>query len=62
MKLKYPYYWAGEASEGLIVNHSELTGFCTSNGLSAGEIAYVADQMRMTAVRTINNICESRED
>lgn len=56
--LKYPKTWAGAASEGLIINYSELTALCVANGLGAN-IAYIAEQMRMSAMGTVNRILES---
>lgn len=57
--IKYPKTWAGAASEGLIINYSELTALCMANELDSGNIAYIAEQMRMSAMGTINQILES---
>lgn len=60
-KITYPSDWAGASSVGLIVNYTELTRLCVANGLDAGNIAFVADRMCMSAMSNINLILESKK-
>lgn len=59
--IKYPRDWLGEESEGLVVNYVELTSLCAANGIKSGEVSYIAEQMRLVAMRSIHEIVKSRE-
>lgn len=57
----YPTHWPDSGSEGLVINYSELTALCAANNLDSGHIAYIAEQMRMICMGTINQILELKE-
>lgn len=60
-KIKYPKQWADASSEGLVIDYTQLTNLCVANGLDGGNIAYVANQMRMTCLRAISAILEEEK-
>lgn len=60
-KTKYPTQWADASSEGLVINYTQLTNLCVTNGLDSGNIAYIANQMRMACMGTIDQILASQQ-